>query len=102
MGRSPLGYVFDEYGNPRALTNAEKQRNYRDRLEEKQKKRAREAMTISTELLNALAKIRQLEYLVNLRQREDGDHEQLKEDFQRLKAENRRLRKEVNELKNRG
>jgi hypothetical protein len=93
MGRPPIG--------DRAVSNAEKQRAYRERLEERQRERARQSMDVSTQLLNALAKIRQLEYLLSVKETEESDTEQLKVDSQVLKEENRRLKKENGELKKR-
>ncbi len=83
------------------MTDAEKQRSYRERLEERLKRQAIQSMDIATQLMNAYAKIRQLEFLLNLKETEESDTEQLKVDFQVLKEENRRLKKENGELKKR-
>jgi hypothetical protein len=81
------------------MTNAEKQRNYRKRLEERQKKRAIEAITLSTNLMDAYGKIQNIEYQVNLKETKEDDIEQLKIDFQKPKEENRKLKKENAELR---
>ena len=86
MGRYPIG--------DRAMTNAEKQKNYRQRVEEKRKRQAINSMEVCTELLNAKAKIRQLEYLTTLT--EDDEYEKLKKENERLKKENIQLKTEIN------
>lgn len=80
MGRYPIG--------DRAMTNAEKQSNYRKRLEEKEKERAINGMNVSTQLVNSFAKIRQLEYLLKENEKELEEMERLKKDNEDLHADN--------------
>ncbi len=75
------------------MITADRQSRYRKRLKEKQAEQQADFREMSSELQNATAKIRKLEYLLNLKEAEDQDSEQLKVDFQKLKAENRELRK---------
>ena len=85
MGRYPIG--------EKAMTNAEKQKRYRQKLAEGRRIEVTRTMEITTEQLNARFRIRQLEYLEKVDDQEDEDIEQLKLDFQKLKEENRKLKR---------
>ena len=81
MGRPPIG--------EKAMTNAEKQKNYRRRLEERRIRMQKENYTLKNDNRNLRYDNHKL--VVLLADGGEDEYEKLKKENERLKAENKRL-----------